>query len=192
MNLSLSSAPIKKSFFTLIFTATIYSISIAPALVADNAVAVDTTDLSQMDWSDEPAEKETDLSQMDWSDEPTVGSDLSKESWADDPGQGEEQNGALSEVSWEDAEGENSGMEDDDSFMRISEEEEKALAGKERRIHIYGFILFIGYILGGILTAYFTRNRKVAVDYPPELLIILHTLWPVEWLFLIFAGKKVR
>ncbi len=118
--------------------------------------------------------------------------DLSNESWEDEPTAEEEKSGGLSGMNWEDEEGEGAETKEDDSFMTMTEEEEIALESRERRIHFFGFFLFIGYILGGILTGFFTRNRKLAVDYPPELLILLHSVWPLEWLFLTFAGKKVR
>ena len=116
-----------------------------------------------------------DLSNMDWSDEPETPA-------GDD----------FSESSWEDEEEDQATLDEDDSFMTMTKAEEDALEGQEKRIHIYGFLLFIGYILGALFTGYFTRNRKLAVDYPPELLIILHTLWPLEWVFMLFAGQKVR
>ena len=92
----------------------------------------------------------------------------------------------LAEMNF-DEEGESSDEDND-----YQDEEVKALEALEKIILIKGFLFFSFYILGGILTAYYTRDRKLAVHYPPELLILLHTFWPVEWLFMIFAGKKVR
>lgn len=138
----------------------------------------DSTDLSNINWSDETEEEEE--------------ADLTNESAEENPAAAETQSSDPSGMSWEDEEGENTGDKVDDSFMTMTKAEEKDLATKETRIHFFGFILFIGYILGGVLTGYFSRNRKLAINYPPELLILLHTVWPLEWLFLTFAGKKVR
>jgi hypothetical protein len=113
------------------------------------------------------------LSQIDWDEEET-----SEEN-------GEE---GLAGMNWDD---------DEATAEEASEEEAynldiKAEEALEKMILIKGFLFFIFYILGGILTAYFTRDRKLSVSYPPELLILLHTFWPIELLCLTFAGKKVR
>lgn len=169
-----------KFLFQLIVFFSISFFLITPLSIAQDTKVTDSTDLSQMDWSDEPEEEsvsDTDLSQMTWDDEP------------------EEEEGAtenLSEMSWEDEEGETDEMDEEETFEPLTLEDEAARESRERRTHVFGFLLFIGYILCGVLTAFFTRNRKLAVDYPPELLMLLHTFWPIEWIFMIFAGKKVR
>ncbi len=140
--------------------------------------------------ADQKTEDTTDLSHMDWSDDQEE-EDLSRESWADEE-TSSESGGEYSEMSWEDEEGEFEGIDAFEDDPEMIQAEELALDIKERRIHIFGFLLFVGYILGGLLTGYFTRNRKLAVDYPPELLILLHTVWPIQWIFMLFAGKKVR
>ena len=99
----------------------------------------------------------------------------------------------LSTVSWEDdtstrgrAKRELSGM--DKTKQR---DEIKRLEERERWTTIWGFFFFLLYTLGGVLTAYLTRDKKVAVLYPPELLILLHTFWPLEWLLLpLFELRK--
>lgn len=176
-------------FLLLVFLGCFLITSPVRAQSADEPIT-DTTDLSQMDWSDEPedtAQEEsapitdsTDLSNMDWSDTPedAAGSNQMTEDFSD--------------MSWEDDETDKPAAEGFDLSREMTKSEVAELAGQERRVHIYGFFTFIGYIIGGILTAFFTRNRKLAIDYPPELLIVLHTFWPVEWLFILFAGKKVR
>ena len=165
----------------LYFVAIVFFLSIGlhPAFAQEKPIT-NTTDLSEMDWSDDSQEKsgETELSNMDWSDDPKEktndSSDLSNMSWQDDD------------------DGTKSSVEEDKAKAVAKELAEEEIAKMESRTHFYGFVLFIGYILGAVLTGYFTRNRKLAVSYPPELLILLHTVWPVEWLFMIFAGKKVR
>lgn len=143
----------------------------SPSLWAQTKTAYDTTDLSKMDWSDTPAE--TSGTTQDAAKTKKADDDFSGMNWADE--------GVDSAAKLE-AETQASEREVEDAF----------LAKKERTIHLWGFLMFIGYIGGCILTGYFTRNRKLAVHYPPELLIVLHAVWPVELIFLLFAGKKVR
>jgi hypothetical protein len=156
----------------LIFLSIFCCLTVSSPLAEDNKTE-DTTDLSQMDWSDDPEEE-----------------DLSQESWADETES--TSGGELSDMSWEDEEGEYEEGEAEQFDSGMTQADEMALDLKEQRIHMYGFLMFVGYILGALLTGYFTRNRKLAVDYPPELLIVLHTVWPLEWVFMLFAGKKVR
>lgn len=115
-------------------------------------------------------EEDANLSEIDWDEEETS--------------EGGEEAG-LSGMNW-DEEGESSG--EDSSY----EAEIKVLEAQDKMVLIKGFLFFSLYILGGVFTAYYTRDRKLAVQYPPELLILLHTFWPLEWLCLTFAGKKVR
>ncbi|MCG8333352.1 MAG: hypothetical protein MJE63_02480 [Proteobacteria bacterium] len=164
----------KSSLFAFTIFLSLFCFLTVSTPVAADQKTEDTTDLSQMDWSDDPEEE-----------------DLSQESWADEEGESES-SGELSDMSWEDEEGEYEDTEAVKTGQGMSQEEELALDIRERRIHVTGFLLFVGYIIGAVLTGYFTRNRKLAVDYPPELLILLHTVWPIEWVFMLFAGKKVR
>ncbi len=82
--------------------------------------------------------------------------------------------------------------EEEERIAAQKAEDRKALEKREFRIHVWGFFLFAFYLIGIAYTAYFTRNRKIAVHYAPELLIILHMLWPLQWLSLLFAGQKVK
>lgn len=173
-----------------VFLTAMFSLISIPSTAADGVITEDT-DLSKMDWSDESEQQEKDYSKESWEDEAAeIGEDLSKMSWEDEPVMGKEQD--LSEMNWADEEGENSFPEGELPLEEISQTDEKARALMERNTHIFGFLFFFLYILGGLFTAYFSRNRKVAIDYPPELLILLHSVWPVEWIFMLFAGKKVR
>lgn len=138
----------------------------------------------------------------------TVETDMSTVSGDEEEGEsteaapGEED---LSTVNWDEAsdteESAVSGWQDEEDTVETAEDkamqvlrmaEIEALESRERLIHISGFILFIGYIIGGVLTAFITRNRRIALDFPPELLILLHTLWPLELLLLPFFGKSAR
>jgi hypothetical protein len=118
-------------------------------------------------------EADQNLSQIDWDEEET-----SEEN-------GEE---GLAGMNWDDDEATAEEASEEEAYNRDIKAEEAL----EKMILIKGFLFFIFYILGGILTAYFTRDRKLSVSYPPELLILLHTFWPVELVCLTFAGKKVR
>ena len=118
-------------------------------------------------------EADQNLSQIDWDEEET-----SEEN-------GEE---GLAGMNWDDDEATEEEAFEEEAYNRDIRAEEAL----EKMILIKGFLFFIFYILGGILTAYFTRDRKLSVSYPPELLILLHTFWPVELVCLTFAGKKVR
>lgn len=178
----------KRLLILLLFYASIFLLfqaSQVSVFAQQTSGTTDSTDLSTMDWSDEPEESaETDLSTMDWSDEPTETEsvDFANESWDDGPSEGTSGSDSLSEESWNE-DGETGGFEELD-FTEIEK--------KERKIHFYGFLLFMAYLLGMVLTAYLTRNRKLAIDYPPELLMVLHTLWPLELALLLVAGKRVR
>jgi hypothetical protein len=143
----------------------------SPSVFAQNDALTESTDLSTMDWSDSPAKASG--SDQNLAKEIKAGDDLSKMSWADegdDPSAKLEKEALAAERQLDDA----------------------AQAKKEGKIHSWGFLLFIGYLGGCLLTGFFSRNRKLAVTYPPELLIVLHSVWPLEWVFLLFAGKKVR
>ena len=93
-------------------------------------------------------------------------------------------------MDWEE-DGESATFEDDNA-MAERETDRRAVAEREFKLHVWGFLLFVFYLAGAVVTAYFTRNRKIAVHYPPELLIVLHTFWPLQWIFLLFAGQKVK
>jgi hypothetical protein len=98
----------------------------------------------------------------------------------------------LSSASWEDEDSSEGDAEESGGLQSFNQAQIDKLDSEERLIHISGFLLFFGYIVGGILTAFITRNRKIAVYYPPELLILLHTVWPLELMLLPFLGKPVR
>jgi len=98
----------------------------------------------------------------------------------------------LSTISWEDEDADPEEEAENKAADKKREEEYRVIEKQERTIQIAGFFTFCVYLFGMFLTAYFTRNRKLSVNYPPELLILLHALWPLQWLLLPFAGQKVR
>lgn len=163
--------------FRLFFAALLLSASVGLAIASTTVQPSKTADAS-------------DLSNVSWDDEGNTDSD----STAKDEDLTTDKNSAgnLINQNWDDEESSDTFTEMEDSLQTMNKEDIKALDSKERLIHISGFILFIGYILGGILTAFITRNRKIAVAYPPELLILLHTVWPLELLLVPFGGKPVR
>ncbi|MBU2647619.1 hypothetical protein KKI24_23125 [bacterium] len=152
-----------------------------------------------------PAGKGDDLSTVNWDDatdetpasqEKTGDSDLSKENWEDEKSSKDvtekEAASDLSKESWEDEGSAKNVPEKEDGLQMMKQEEIDKLDSRERLIHLSGFALFIGYILGGVLTAFATRNRKLAVSLPPELLILLHTFWPLELILLPFMRARIR
>jgi hypothetical protein len=143
------------------------------------------SDLSNTNWDDDTEEKSTGkdsaLSAVNWDEEGDM----------EEPSPDEKEKGDFSGESWED-EGDENESDAADGLQALNQSDIDKLDSEERQVHIYGFLLFIGYIFGGILTAFVTRNRKIAVSYPPELLILLHTFWPLELLLIPFGGKPVR
>ena len=108
--------------------------------------------------------------------------------------EGEEDSGTqsedLSETNWDEGLDDDT-TEEEQAAIAVRSEDRKVIEARELTVHLWGFLMFVGYLLGLVYTAYFTRNRKIAVHYAPELLIILHLLWPLEWISMVFAGKKV-
>ncbi len=143
------------------------------------------SNLSNTNWDDDTEEKSTGkdsaLSAVNWDEKEDM----------EETSPSEKEKGDFSGESWED-EGSENESDAADGLQALNQSDIDKLDSQERQVHIYGFILFIGYILGGILTAFVTRNRKIAVSYPPELLILLHTFWPLELLLIPFGGKPVR
>ncbi len=128
------------------------------------------------------AKSSSDLSEVNW-DEAEEEPAEQKDTAGDDE---------LSNASWEDDDSSETDAEESGGLQSFNQEQIEKLESEERLIHLSGFLLFFGYIVGGILTAFITRNRKIAVHYPPELLILLHTVWPLELMLLPFLGKRVR
>lgn len=145
--------------------------------------------------SEQKVTDDTDLSGINWDEEETTEEintdDLSNMSWEDEPALKGSQTTDFSETDWGAGEESETSAEDDDFFKNVIKNR-AAIEKREMVTHIWGFLLFVFYLTGGIFTAYFTRDRKLSVHYAPELLILLHTFWPLEWLCLLFAGKKVR
>ena len=117
------------------------------------------------------------LSNMNWDEEEEQNTD-------------EVNNSDLGSMDWD--EGGETEQEDEQSEEALQAE----LAAEERSeliTHCFGFLFFVIYLGGLIGTAYFTRDKKIAVEYPPELLILLHAFWPIEWLLvpLLVKSKKV-
>lgn len=105
---------------------------------------------------------------------------------------GEKAENSLSGESWEDEDADPAEEAKNAAADQLREEEYKVIEKQERAVQIAGFATFCIYFFGMFLTAYFTRNRRLAVNYPPELLILLHALWPLQWLLLPFFGQRVR
>jgi len=141
----------------------------------------------------------TDLSNTNWDEEESEGDDsdakednLSTVNWNEDDDTEEEFDGEnLASEGWEDEDTEEN-TDDSEGLQVLKQEDIDKLESQERRIHFFGFVLFVGYILGGILTAFITRNRKIATGIPPELLILLHSVWPLELLLMPVFDRAAR
>jgi len=126
-------------------------------------------------------EKKTDLSTVNW--------DTEEE---EDTKDADKVENNLSTTSWEDEETDPEKEAENKAADQKQEDEFLEIEKQERIAQIAGFGVFCVYLFGMILTAYFTRNRRLAVNYSPELLILLHAFWPLQWLLLPFFGQKVR
>ncbi len=170
-----------KSLVTVLSFFCIICIYAASNALAQNQPQTKSNDFSTVNWDDDSTEENMETDNLSNVDRDEAPSETAVES--------EDQ----SNIGWEDdGTDEQADDEEEDGLMTMNKEEIDHLESKERDIHIWGFFLVIAYMFGGILTAYFTRNRKLAVDSPPELLILLHSLWPLEWLLYPFFGKRVR
>ena len=103
----------------------------------------------------------------------------------------EQDGGDPATMDWGESEDPNIAAEENRAAAQTVEDR-KIIEGREFVVHVWGFSLFALYLVGIVYTAYFTRNRKIAVHYAPELLILLHMLWPLQWVCLLFAGQKVK
>jgi hypothetical protein len=128
-------------------------------------------------------EKKTDLSTVNW--------DTEEEEDSKDKEANKVENN-LSTTSWEDEETDATQDAENAAADQKQKDEFVVIEKQERIVQIAGFGVFCIYLFGMLLTAYFTRNRKLAVNYSPELLILLHAFWPLQWLLLPFFGQKVR
>jgi len=150
--------------------------------VASPSPNIDESDLSQENWDEETAvdDQEAGDGMTEAEDDQTAAADDGAE------------DSAIAE-SWEDEEAE----EDEDGLSaqevaaaELKQQRLTLLADQERFLHLWGFTLFAVYLVGGVLTAYFTRHHRLIRRFPPELLILLHTFWPLELLLLPFGRRK--
>ena len=159
----------------------VYGIGSVYSVVSAQEQSAGEENLSGINWDEEEAAsqtggtKEENLSGINWDEEEATAED------SEDP----------ATMDWGEAD-EPGITEEEERIAAQKAEDRKALEKREFRIHVWGFFLFAFYLIGIAYTAYFTRNRKIAVHYAPELLIILHMLWPLQWLSLLFAGQKVK
>jgi len=104
--------------------------------------------------------------------------------------EGTDEEDTVSAESWQEEDTVEASEEDNRAMGILSKADLEKVEAEEKRIHIYGFLLFAIYVLGCILTAYMTRNKRIATEYPPELLILLHTVWPLEIIIVLVMGIK--
>ncbi len=133
-----------------------------------------------LETTDDPASTEVNFSEVDWDEEET------EETTPVDS------KGTLSGINWdEEVEEETVETEENSQTEHVSIKQNSVPQPSDNTmIHWQGVLLFITYILGGGLTAYFSRNKGIALKFPPEVIILLHTFWPLELLLLPFFKKS--
>ena len=148
---------------------------------SENETSAESTDLSNVDWDAEPEESSEgadseDLSNIDWDAEPEEAGDgdLSNTDWDAVPEEGLEE----SEVS--------PGISIDYGTSVEVEEERFSPA----QIHFYGVLALFGYLAGMFFTVYLSSKLRLYRIVPHELLILLHSVWPLELLVMLFLRDK--
>ncbi len=102
---------------------------------------------------------------------------------------GETSTPGLQNINWDD-EGSDEKPGDFIQPPQTREGREELSEGRIMFIHWSGAILFLLYITGSLGSGYFLRNSTLSTRFPPDLLIILHTFWPLEWVMLLFFRRK--
>ncbi|MCP4298818.1 MAG: hypothetical protein GY786_24825 [Proteobacteria bacterium] len=156
-------------FFTLLFLLILFGVH---SSFGQEKPAEKAQPLSGVNWDDEvsnPVEKTESLSGVDWDEEEESETDKLQKTG---PG----------ETNWDDEESEESEFPEETELPQN-------VPAKTLFSHWQGGLLFLFYLSGCFVTAYFTRNRAISLKTPPELLIILHTFWPLELLLTPFFKK---
>ncbi len=161
-------------------------------------------DFSKIDWDEEETKKEDaktspiDLQNTNWDEEETKKEDaknspidLQNTNW--DEEESNQPAGATSEVNLQNTNWDEDSTEEtasDDAFAPpIRKVSAELTEGELAFIHWTGGFLFLLYLSGSFLTGYFLRHTKLATKCPPEVLILLHIFWPLEWILFPFFKK---
>lgn len=178
----------KKIFLVLFFLSLI--VSLATSFFSDRGTYAQT--------SAQPSDEATNILQnTDWdaeepeeSQEEAAPIDLQNTDWDAEESETPKKDDSplnLQNTDWDAEESEEEATEEDKTeqtfFAPPPRTEERALTeGEIAFIHWTGGFFFLFYLSGGFLTGYFLRNAGIATKCPPDVLILLHVFWPIEWL----------
>ena len=147
--------------------------------------------LSEINWDEEKTEEAEstsvgDLQNINWDEEDPEDSAIGDAASGKQSGTSTSN---LQSINWDDEDGD----EQPADFIQPPESREageELSEGQIMLIHWSGGILFLLYISGSLGSGYFLRNSTLSSRFPPDILIILHTLWPLEWAILPFFKKR--
>lgn len=156
----------------------------------------DSTSLQQMNWDEEePPEESQDLSKMNWDqEEPETGlteQELGSMNWDEEETDENATENGLDTVNWDDETSANNNepwKQEESPTTEVND----AQISSPFQIHLTGSLVFIFYVIGGILTAFATRKSKFIQDTLPEWIMILHTIWPLEWILVSLAPSMKK
>lgn len=148
-------------------------------------------ELQQMNWDEENTDElsEEKLSEINWDAEDS--SEITPEE-------------KLSDVNWDDEDTLDQQEEESEGASQSAIKAFDATVVNKRdtiqvpvnnqtpfQVHMFGSLAFFLYLAGGLITAYGTRNSHLVKKIQPEWIVILHSLWPLEWvLWAIIDMKK--
>lgn len=146
----------------------------------------DSKSLQQINWDEEEQTEETqDFSNMNWDkEEPEAGiteQELGAMNWDEEETDENSSENGLDTVDWDEEASANNNepwKQEEHPTQKVADEQ----ISSPFQIHLTGSLIFIFYVMGGILTAFATRKSKFIQDTLPEWIIILHTIWPLEWI----------
>ncbi len=147
--------------------------------------------LSEINWDEEETEETestsvSDLQNINWDEEDAEDSAIGE---AESDSESGTSTSSLQSINWDD-EGSDDESADFIHPPESREASEELSEGEIMLIHWSGSILFLLYISMSLGSGYFLRNSKLSERFPPDILIILHTLWPLEWAMLPFFRKR--
>ena len=190
-----------KSFLVFLFCLFLYGENVLPQTKSSQPLTENQStgsgekhvdvELSEMDWDAEENEDSgtspaSDLQNINWDQEDP------EEAAVEDATPGtldETSTSDLQSINWDD---EGSADESADFIQPPPSREarEELSEGRILFIHWSGAILFLLYVSGSLGSGYFLRNSTLSARFPPDILIVLHTFWPLEWAMLPFFRQK--
>ncbi len=145
------------------------------------------TDFSNTNWEDDSTETPQDasgtgLEGINWDEEESPQTDatnLEGVNWDE-----ENTSEGAAGIGW-DEEGTSDTSEEATEVDPYAAEDAAAL-----RTHLMGGSLFFAYLIGVFGTAFLLRKSAMAYSLAPEFLIILHAVWPLEWIASLFFRNR--